>query len=130
MISSCRRTRRWLAPYPPGRSHTASLSFRIHAKFRGWMPWAHFPFIGTCDAPSCCVLRDVAADDQGGVSGGPHVVRAHHRGAARHGPRGGGERALQAVVDRGRLGLPVGRAEERAEEPLATGADQHGEAGG
>src|SRR5829696_676385 len=43
MISSWRRTRRWLSPYPPGRSQMASLSFRIHVKWRGVIPSAHFP---------------------------------------------------------------------------------------
>jgi len=43
MISSCRRTRRWLSPLPPGRSHTASLSFMNQVKLRGVMPSAHFP---------------------------------------------------------------------------------------
>src|SRR5918994_5952850 len=43
MISSWRRTRRWLSPYPPGRSQIASLSLRIHVKWRGVMPSAHLP---------------------------------------------------------------------------------------
>src|SRR5680860_331626 len=43
MISSWRRTRRWLSPYPPGRSQIASLSLRIHVKCRGLMPNAHLP---------------------------------------------------------------------------------------
>src|SRR6478609_5304250 len=43
MISSWRRTRRWLSPYPPGRSQIASLSLRIQVKWRGVMPSAHLP---------------------------------------------------------------------------------------
>src|SRR5215210_3291871 len=43
MISSWRRTRRWLSPYPPGRSQIASLSLRIHVKWRGVIPSAHLP---------------------------------------------------------------------------------------
>src|SRR5690606_3296908 len=88
MISSWRRTRRWLAPYPPGRSHTASLSFRIHAKLRGWMPWAHLPFIATGAAPSrwgpsCGLVGGGRGDEAGGGDGGGDVVDAHHAGPAR-----------------------------------------------
>src|SRR5687768_10849554 len=54
MISSWRRTRRWLSPYPPGRSQIASLSFRIHVKWRGVIPSAHFPL--SFGGISVCVL--------------------------------------------------------------------------
>ena len=100
----------------------------IQAKLRGWMPWAHLPFIGRPrrllrrrrrprDPPAACtVARD--------------VVGPHHARALRHRPGGGGERALEAVVGgsagspaRGRHAAARASAQEPAEERLAAGAD-------
>ena len=58
MISSWRRTRRWLSPYPPGRSQIASLSLRIQVKWRGVMPSAHLPrSLGGISAAFRCRCR-------------------------------------------------------------------------
>src|SRR5438067_892371 len=123
MISSWRRTRRWLAPYPPGRSQTANLSLTTHEKFRGWMPWAHLPFIpGTALLPG---QRCSPGDDLGGVHGGPHIMHPNHADALDHGPHGRGHRALEAVVDRHRIGgaRTVGIRQQSAEEALPARAD-------
>jgi hypothetical protein len=45
MISSWRRTRRWLTEKPPGRSLTAKWSLMTQVKLRGGMPAAHLPFM-------------------------------------------------------------------------------------
>src|SRR3954468_12152879 len=95
MISSWRRTRRWFAPYPPGRSHTASLSLMTHAKLRGWIPWAHLPFMPGTAAflPSLST-----GDDLGGLHRCPHIMHPDHAGALHHGPHGRGHGALEPVV--------------------------------
>ena len=81
MISSWRRTRRWLGAKPPGRSLTASWSWITQVKLRGGMPAAHFP--------SCRVRRRPAPVATVAVArpGGPHQDGGLHGRRRRRGTR-------------------------------------------
>src|SRR3954447_743817 len=96
-----------------------------HAKLRGWMPWAHLPFMpGTA-----AFLPSLSpGDDLGSLRRCPHIMHPDHAGTLHHRPHGGGHGALEAVIHRSDLGGggTVRGREEPAEEPLAGGADDDG----
>src|SRR5664280_3040103 len=71
MISSWRRTLRWLGAKPPGRSLMASRSLITQVKLRGGIPAAHFPFTVR---PPLVLHSSVQTSLAGalGAGGGPH----------------------------------------------------------
>src|SRR5579862_555863 len=97
MISSWRRTRRWLGAKPPGRSLTAKRSFNTQVKLRGTMPAAHLPFtmsnrpLGSRRYPFELARP---SDQAGRLDRRRHVVDADHVDALGHGPGAGGERPV------------------------------------
>ena len=92
MISSWRRTLRWLAPNPPGRSQMASWSWMIQWKWRGWMPCAHLPFAAMSSPPDRPgpvmppVDPDHGGDDVAARDGRTDVVDTDHPRPEDHGP--------------------------------------------
>src|SRR5216684_7164810 len=113
----------------------ASWSLMIQVKFLGVIPRAHFPLAAIAlmlpsvrgvlpDASrgrvSCRGVRDRdrAGDDLAGLDGRADIVRPHHGRPAGQGPGRGGQRALEPIVGRWRIGAAVRETEELPEKSL------------
>ena len=115
MISSWRRTLRWLGAKPPGRSLMARRSLITQVKLRGGIPAAHLPFTRDLRRPSPAPVGAVSvrseppglgsdrSDQHRRLDGGGDVVDPDHPCPLGHGPGGGGQRTGEALGRRGAL---------------------------
>ena len=113
----------------------------IQAKFRGWMPWAHLPFIRLTTAPPCgrderqrrrTVARDVVDPDHADALAIAQTAVASEPSRRSSVGTGVGVRGGPASTpgSGGAAARRVGRGQEPPEERLARHADADGEAGG